>query len=417
MRAVGMPYGNFGFARTILIPTASCYAIAVVFCIAVLWMKGGTVKDAGWTWRIQNGRTIVASVDPKGPAAALMPDSDIVAIDGDSRVSRAGPRPWLQTVPPGASYRLIWTNHDAVRHESEFRMGAHASRRDLEMGISDLLLSLSFAAAGFIVWAAKPRDLVARPCSVASLLTAFYLLGSAIGPVSPQLEGVPLVVYLALKSIFPFYMTAGCAFFARFPTGETPRKPWRVGFQALLWLGIAGWIITIPRRFFPNMGLEWRMQILSGLDLNLRPELGGVALKHGYVALCALYIFGVAIYNYRRLNNEAMRLRVRWAVLGATVGIVPGIAYSFSLAIADAMHLVSPAGLRGMVSVYSLSTLALVAMPATLIYAILANRLMGIKVAISTGFQLLVARRVFQGITLLPVIPVVFYLWATVASR
>src|SRR5438477_12399848 len=116
-------------------------------------------------------------------------------------------------------------------------MGRRRSELDLVMGLCDLFVGLCFAAVGFLVWVAKPRDLVARWCSAAALLFAFYTAGSAIGPVSPQFSGVMLAIYFLLKAIFPFHMIAGCALFARFPTGEAPRKSWGFALRALWLLG------------------------------------------------------------------------------------------------------------------------------------------------------------------------------------
>jgi signal transduction histidine kinase/CheY-like chemotaxis protein len=107
-----------------------------------------------------------------------------------------------------------------------------------------------------------------------------------------------------------------------------------------------------------------------------------------------------------------MRLRVRWVMLGTTLGVAPALLYSFTMASADAGHLISAASVQHMVRLYTLATLGLAAIPLTFVYAILADRLMGIRVAISTGIQYLAARRVFQVLTLLPAIPVASYLWS-----
>jgi signal transduction histidine kinase/ActR/RegA family two-component response regulator len=404
--------GTHDWKRPLLLATAVVYLAALGFSTGVLFRNGGTIKDAGWTWETTPRGAMVRSVDPRGPAAGLSAGSRILAVNGDQRAAHAGPRPWLQTVQPGERYEIVWETPEGRIRSATVAMGLRRSGHDLEMGLCDLFLSLSFAAAGFLVWAAKSNDLLARPAYIASLLTAFYLLGSSIGPESPQLSGASLAAYLALKSIFPFYMTAGCSLFARFPTGEAPPKPWRIVFLALLVLGMGAWLFSIPQRFFPHMGLEWRLSVLSGLDLNLRPELSDTAAKHGYVVLCALYIISVTVFNYRKLTSEAMRLRVRWVVLGVAAGVSPVLLYSLVMALADAAHWLPPGAVRRMVQVYSLSTLSLVAIPATLVYAILANRLMGIKVAISTGFQLLAARRVFQIVTLLPAVPIAAYMWS-----
>ncbi len=92
------------------------------------------------------------------------------------------------------------------------------------------------------------------------------------------------------------------------------------------------------------MGLEWRMAILSGLDLNTRPELGLVWFRHGYFVLCGVYLFAVTARNYARVTNAAMRLRVQWVILGGMVGIVPGVFGSVALAAADLLAVTSPRG-------------------------------------------------------------------------
>jgi signal transduction histidine kinase len=385
------------------------YISVLTFAACVAWLYGGTVKDAGWTWQATTSGVVVRSVDAGGPGPVLSKGSRILAVDGDARAASNGPRPWLQTVRPGGTYRVLWETLEGVRHEATLTMGQRRADVDLEMGLCDLVLSLSFAIGGFLVWTAKPNDLAARPYYVAALLTAFFLAGSALGPVSPQLSGAPALVYFALKSIFPFYMAAACAFFARFPTGAMPGKPWRLSLAALWVAGVGAWFFTLPIRLFPILGLEWRLPVLSGLDLATRPELSPVFIKHGYVALCGVFAICVAFYNYRRLTSEAMRLRVRWVIVGATAGIAPGFLCSLTMAVAEATHLIPQGAMRSLLRIYSLATLSLAAIPVAVTYAVLCHRLMGIRVTISNSVQMFATQRFLQVLSLAPAIPAALY--------
>jgi signal transduction histidine kinase/CheY-like chemotaxis protein len=236
------------------------------------------------------------------------------------------------------------------------------------------------------------------------MLMAFFLIASSLGPISPLLSGLPAGIYIVIRLIFPFYLTAGCAFFAVFPTGEMPAGWWRNGLRALWFGGAIVWVVVLWLRLLPFLGLEWRLLVLSGLDLNTRPELGLLPLRHGYAAACGLFLFAVAVHNYRRLENAAMRLRIRWVVLGATIGIAPAVLLSLALAVA-------PYWTRGLLMYYSVSTLTMAAIPAAVAYAVVCHRLMGIRVALLTGMHLLAARRILCVLTLAPAALACIYVW------
>lgn len=382
---------------------AVLYGFTFLFAASLLYRYGGVSKDAGWTWRVTATGAVVDSVSAQG--SVLTPGARIVAINGDPRAAAAGPRPWLQAVRPGGSYRVAWTAPgSSQRREATLVMGWRKSPRDLLMGLCDLFLSLCFFTAGLFVWRARPSGAVARSCRTAALLMAFYLTASAVGPISPLLSGFSATIYLTNRLIFPFYLAAGCAFFAVFPTGERPSGVWRAWLIAL-WAG-AGivWAILLPFRALPFLGLEGRLRLLSGLDLNTRPELGLVAFRHGYVALCGLFLFAVITHNYRRLENAAMRLRVRWVIFGAIFGIAPAVAASLALTIV-------PHATGAVLVYYSLSTLSIAAIPATVTYAVACHRLMGIRVTLLPGVQRLAARRALQFATLAPAAIAAVYLW------
>lgn len=346
-------------SKSLRAAVAILYAFTFIFAGALLYRYGGLSKDAGWTWRMTASGAVVDAVSAQGPASVLAPGARVIAINGDRRAAAAGPRSWLNALRPGESYRITWTAPDSSQtREATLKMSSRKSPGDLMMGLCDLVLSLCYFAAGLFIWRAKPSGAVARPCYIVALLTAFYTAASAIGPVSPLLSGIPAVIYLTNKLIFPFYLTAGCAFFAVFPTGEKPRGLWRASLVAL-WAGaVIVWAIVLPTRVVSFLGLEWRLKLLSGLDLNTRPELGLVTLRHGYVVLCGLFLFAVIVHNCRRLENAAMRLRVRWVIFGAVVGVAPAVAASLLLAI-------SPHTTGALLVYYSLSTLSMAAIPAT----------------------------------------------------
>ncbi len=383
---------------------AILYGFIFIVAATLLYRYGGLSKDAGWTWRMTPAGAIVDAVNPYGPAAIVTPGARIIAVNGDRRAASAGPRPWLNSVRPGESYRVAWSAPGwSQTRETTLVMGSRRSPGDLMMGLCDLFLSLCYFAAGLFIWRARPSGVVARPCCLAALLIAFYMEASAIGPVSPLLSGFYAVIYVINRLIFPFYLTVGCAFFAVFPAGDKPRGYWRAALAALWAAAAIVWAIVLPFRVLPFLGLEWRLKLLSGLDLNTRPELGLVTLRHGYVVLCGVFLFAVIAHNYRRLENAAMRLRVRWVILGAALGIAPAIAASLALA-------VSPHTTRELLAYYSLSTLSIAAIPATIAYAVVCHRLMGIRIALLTGFKLFAARRVLRFATLAPAVVAGVYL-------
>jgi signal transduction histidine kinase/CheY-like chemotaxis protein len=392
-------------SRIVFCAVAILYVCAFVFAITLLSRYGGLSKDAGWTWRSAGGATAVETVNARGPAAPIVVGARVIAINGDRRAAQAGPRPWLNAVKPGESYRISWVAPGSSQVlESTLVMGSRESRADLMMGLCDLFLSLCFCGAGLLVWWSKPSGAVARPCYVAAMLMAFFLIASALGPISPLLSGLPAGIYIVIRSIFPFYLTAGCAFFAVFPTGEMPRGWWRNGLRALWFGGAIVWAVVLWLRLLPFLGLEWRLMVLSGLDLNTRPELGLLPLRHGYAAMCGLFLFAVAVHNYRRLENAAMRLRIRWVILGATVGIAPAVLSSIALALA-------PRHVGNLLVYYSLPTLTMAAVPAAVAYAVVCHRLMGIRVALLTGMHLLAARRVLRVLSLAPAALACVYVW------
>ncbi len=387
------------------------YLLALVFAVTVLSQHGGTAKDAGWQWRTSDAGVFVDSVTPEGPVARWLQEGDrVVSANQDDRAAKAGPRPWLQTVQPGESYHMEWESSSGLR-ETDFRMGRKRVPGHLAMGICDLFLSVSFGAVGLFMWIARAKDPLARHGGEASVLMAVFLAGSSIGPVSPLLNGAPLIIYFLLKSTFPFNLVAGYSFFSQFPTGEQPQGVWRLIGRGLWFAAVVVWLVTIPQRVVPHLGLEWRLAYLSAQDLVTRPELNLVPLRYGITGVCALAACAVLISNYRRLTTAAMRLRVRWLTLGSATALLPPSLNSLGLAFGHATGLVAEPSLSRMINYHSLSTVSLALIPITAAYAIVCHRLMGIRVFFSRSISFLAARHILQILTLVPAIILVYQMW------
>src|SRR5689334_4593686 len=129
-------------SRVAFYAVATLYLCAFVFDIALLSRYGGVSKNAGWTWRTAQGITTVENVDSGGPASAVALGARIFAVNGDRRAQQAGPRPWLNAVKPGESYRVSWSAPGSSEiRESTLVMGRSESRADLMMALCDLFLS------------------------------------------------------------------------------------------------------------------------------------------------------------------------------------------------------------------------------------------------------------------------------------
>src|SRR5262249_30432965 len=127
--AVNVAFRRFGLTTITLL-----YAGALVFAVSLLWLYGGTVKDTGWTWETTRAGVVIASVDPQGPANALSTGAHVVSVNGDRRAAQVGPRPWLQFVAPGQTYRIEWQTTDKVIHQAALPMARRRAEHDLEMG-------------------------------------------------------------------------------------------------------------------------------------------------------------------------------------------------------------------------------------------------------------------------------------------
>jgi len=380
-------------------------------CAGWFMYRNSGAKDFGWweSYYSTNG-SVVGKVDVPGQAAGMLQPGDrIVAFNGDPRVAKVGPEIYRQFLRPGSDYTIRVERHGET-HDYRLRMLPwHGDRSEV---ITYVVISLVFCISGLALGLLKPADRLAQLGSVTQLVMVLRAMAT---PVSFN-SGTPPDMEFLLNQIISFTNPGLLAmtyhFFFRVSEASAPEFVWR-GIRNLLY-GVTGALLVSQLAFCvaSMRGLE----ALVGLASRhfWVAELNQVYLRNPQEAFLAVALGGscaVLIWGYRHSTDPSYRRRIRWFALGCALGMAPELGLNL-IAL-----LFSIAGYREVLRTGLWGTLrwvadgCLIAIPVSLTYAVLKHRLLDIHVVVRRGLRYVMARRVLQGLLVLPflglIVPIV----------
>jgi len=374
---------------------AIAYAASLLLVIVLFHFYGGRHKDAGWTWQVAGANEIMDTVDPHGLAAGkLQPGDRILAVDEDSRAAKAGPRPWLQFVNPGQAYR-VGVERGNSRIDQTLTMGETA-RDTLPIGIVDLLLSLPYAALSLLLGWGKPDDRTARCGCLTAGAMSLHETAAAAGPFSGLLQGPVVWWYFGFISLLPLVLFLGYRFFASLPAPRAERGIWKAIDRTLLAAAMLAASILTPVRFLSNLGLDYRIGALSGMDLTSRPDLAYPSVLYAIQMLALSAMIAVCIRNYRSCAATTDRVRLRLIFFGAVIGVAPTALLAILVTLCGILGLRWRMTESDLDALASITVLFTILIPIAIGYAVMRHRVLGISLVMRRGFHYLLARRLLQ---------------------
>ncbi len=386
---------------------ASFAALAVLillfFCVWGALRQRGTPVILGWSSSRHGDQWIIDDLDSHGPAAGRLKIGDrLVAIDGSSRVAHFGAPVTLAA--HASSYTI-----EVLRRGQSISQTLFVWRRPRDgfRFVSYLLLALVNFCVAIWIFASRPHAAVAEVAFFLFLGTARSFAAAALDGLAPPLKGA--AAGIALLSVSngwePLEWAVVYDFALRFPE---PLKQPRL-LLLLRWVLYLAGIAIFVASLLPLMADILNLSTSSALLPNwfslakfddLRPVLTDIL---GAGALLSVPVF--LARNYRQLPDPLARRRVRWAILGIGLAILPialGISALVIFRFSGHPHAFQAAEsfLDNFAALFS------VIAPIALAYAIIKHRVLGIRVVIRKGLQYLLAKNVLRLILWLPIIAI-----------
>ena len=381
--------------RLVVYAVSAFSAVAGVIAVVSVLRAGDRTRQFGWFADGDPGAFALV-VDPKGPAASVLHTGDIlVALNGDRHVQWWSPQNARQFIRADDGY-TITVRRDG--QELTFELKPEPGHSPEQAGLAR---SLVFDGAVWCIVA----TMIALFRSDLAIARSAYAAGMAMGlfffrqSITPAIPWVPPWLILVRQAIFPLglmHMAIGFDFYVRFPRNAPPPAFLR-WLRAAVYASCAGSALVI--------GLAELVLLALGQD---RYSAGRAALAPidpliGWTAGLTQVTVGLGIlatlaYNFRRIDRDDDRRRIRWVVWGTVIGLLPFAVINTSLMLAE--FLPTPA-LRG--NWYLFGNVATVAIPLSFGYAIIKHQIFDISFVIRRGLQYLLAKQALRALIFLPI--------------
>lgn len=274
----------------------------------------------GWlSSRTASGRSVIQSVDSRGPAHRLRPGDLIVEINGvrpedDRRVLSPA-----KFVPVGETYSMVF-EREGLRHDLRLQILPRPFFRPAMFVIGTLsqkvVYPLIFLIPALVVFLLRPGD---KQAILLSLFLATFL-GFLLSPAPPLPVWLVWIVFLA-RSLATLFWPVMFHFSLIFPDPPAmlARHRWIERLIYLPYLLLIFPYQTINRYWFHfDPSIAWRPEALGELaGLSRYLGLGNFIAVSLYVA-AAIVMLAV---NYRRVERIARR-KMRVAVFGSVLGFL-----------------------------------------------------------------------------------------------
>jgi GAF domain-containing protein len=384
--------------RTVALVTSVVAAIFFVLCAAAVFRYGDRIRDFGWTPARAGGAVVVGAVNPAGPATGLLQAGDVlVAWNGDRRVTRVPNAYFRRDLPPrpDAEYTLT-IERAGVERAVTLRAPPRANDDQWRLGLSNLVAAFVWFVVATMIALFRPDLAVSRSAYVAGMFMGFFMLGMTR---VPAIAWVPPWWRTALILVFPLvplHVAVGYDFYVRFPPGVSTTRLWR-GIRIALYavcgvLWVAGPLAdTVAYVFAPDRIVSVRDALLP-----LEPWLRWPARL--VWPLGGLAIIAVVTRNYRAVQREDDRRRLRWVLWGTVLGLMPFLVFQI---IATVMQIAGTPFNFGRWN--PLVNLATVLIPISFGYAVIKHHVFDITFVVRRGLQYLLAKNALRLLLALPI--------------
>ncbi len=358
--------------------------LAFFVLAAVIAVRTGPVtKDLGWVPEAHwNGTVLVIQVNPDGPAAGrLAPGDRVLAVDGDP--SGALWHLWLARLGESYTIRIL---REGVEYEFTLPVRVQRDPKWLWLTVSVVPLGLSCYLVGLLVGLLRPEQRASRLLAMATVLFAPGVIVQYFP--SDLLTGWAFVVILAARGPNDLALAVAYQFYLAFPEG-VPRgrgtKFLTVIFYARAVLSCVWWLLA-STPFAPHLS-------------QLATPWSGESVLLGTTNLVAI---GAALLQSLRASlSPDERRRVRWVLFGSALAVLPRAAVLVFFVVSDAFGYHSLMSRAFFLSI-QLTNVLLLAVPLTLLYAVVKHRLFDISLVLRRGLQYMLARNLLRVTLLLP---------------
>lgn len=348
----------------------------------ILIQQRGTTTWMGWETTPRGGEWYINSVVRAGPAAEHLKMGDrLVSLNGTPPVADAGIHFARGLLTMGEAYDVVVERDGQVLHHRLVVAG-----RPNTGTLVYFAVSLVWCAVGLFIGFARPDSVLARLCCLTAVAVGLVFLQVGV------IHGGPLWQ--------PLHTVLGFHFLARFPTGLPTRGVWKWALRAAYASGaFAAALGLLTTGTLLLTGAEQTARLMNEFAslTELRRPAGWLSFM---IAVAGMVL--VLPYNYRRLENDDQRRRVRWVLYAGLVALVPQLWW----AAVNALELfVGPPGVSRL-DLFANAFTGVI--PLAMAYAVLKHRVLDIKVVIRRGVQYLLARRALQVLTALPFIALIY---------
>jgi sigma-B regulation protein RsbU (phosphoserine phosphatase) len=322
----------------------------------------------GFGVKMRGGRVLIEQVGQAGAAAGLRAGDEVVSLDG-RKVETGLPVFELLSAEPGRAFTVAIGRDGQVR-ELNLRTVPFPHFMQFLFTLVLIVIPATFLVTGFAVFILKPDD---KQAVLLALMLGMFV--PADTGLFTQLHASVVALMIVGGVVSSFFGAVFFHFFLVFPE----RSPLLRRFPRLEYaLYIPQTLLLAPFVFYTSVLAALGPERLFEMEERLAPFVRVVNV------LVSLYLLaGVVslLVNYRQASRQSRR-KMRVVVAGCTLGLLPSIAvlvcYFYGL------ENFSPAILRALSAV---STLALLLLPSSFIYAIARHQVIPVRLIIRRGIR------------------------------
>jgi hypothetical protein len=381
--------------RTVALVVSAIATILYLHCVAAVVWHDGYEQDFGWRFGYTNGTLVVDGVRPMGPAdGRLQAGDELLAWNGDRSLARAGTGPFGRNLRGDADYTL--TIRRAGIEQTVTLSAPRRATGTRRVHLIELLVALVWLLVATMIALFRPELAVSRTAFAAGVVMACLGAQVAASSALPWLPDWWRAVVLVTYPWFPLHVAVGYDFYSRFPPGVSTTRVWR---------GIRIGLYAVCTVLFAFGDL-----VSTTIDIAAPDRAGAVGSAlipvHRWLLwpanllmpLAGVAILAVVRRNYRAVQREDDRRRLRWVVWGTALGLSPFLAV-------QAVALVTR--IAGMpfneMRWNPIVSLTGVMIPISMGYAIIRHHIFDITFVVRRGLQYLLARNALRVLLALPI--------------
>jgi GAF domain-containing protein len=387
------PHSTF---RAVALVTSTVAGILFLLCAAAVARYGDRIRDFGWVPSRAGGVLVVGHVDPGGPADGLLQTGDeVVAWNGDRRITRVAVVHFRRNLPPDVSHTLT-IRRAGLERTVTLTAPPRSNDDQWRLSVSNLLAAFAWFVVATLIALFRPELSVSRSAYAAGMVMGFFMLGMARGSAMPWLPSWWRNALILVFPLNPLHMAIGYDFYVRFPPGVSTTRLWR-GIRIGLYI-VCGVLFVFGSLVDTVMYIGAPERVVSVRDA-LLPIDRWLQWPAGLVwPLGGLAILAVVTRNYRTVQREDDRRRLRWVLWGTVLGLMPFLTFQIG---ALAMRI---AGTPINFSRWNpLVNLATVLIPISFGYAIIKHHVFDITFVVRRGLQYLLAKNALRLLLALPI--------------